>query len=110
MSRYSADELLKNKPTQIEEIEFEGIESGKSYIMINYATVFANRYEIVYYDHSVSINFFNNNVLVAKTDATGSNECKEDEAFIIDCYGITSETSHRIMTHLVNRYKENKVE
>ena len=96
--RYSVDELLKDRPEKIKDIEFDDNGEGLFSININKVTVFANKYEIIYGRSYVIIRFYDRKRPVASLSAFGGcNGDKPDEAFIVGNGEIMSETSYRVM-------------
>lgn len=97
--RYSADELIKNKPEKLEGIEFICDEGTLYSIKVNGVDIFAKTYKMVYGTSYAIMKFYNNkNEYIACVSVFGSNKeyAKDDEYLIVGYGTVVSETGMRM--------------
>lgn len=97
--KISANELLKEKPTQLPFLQPIEDEPNNFNMNVNRVVIHdVRKHKIVYGENFVIIKFYNSeNKSVANLSVFGSNENKEDEYLFIRDGSIISETSMRIM-------------
>lgn len=102
--RYSADELLKTQPRQLEGFEVVGdFGEDNDSVNANHTAIFCKSYDIAYTSSAVIVRFRDKNKkIVGSISVFGSNEHKKDESFLVEFNSIISETSYRCISDLIN--------